>query len=79
MRTLLALILTACAVTTRAAIDLTAVPHETTCEGFTFKELLFKDGPSQILYQLPNKWAYRAGTGEVRLTPPDSPDAEALI
>ena len=79
MRILLTFILAVSVATARAAIDLTAVPRETTFEGFTFKELLFKDGPGQIVYQLPNKWTYRAGAGEVRLTPPDSPDAEALI
>jgi hypothetical protein len=79
MRTLLCLCLLCCVATARAVIDLTPVPHETTCEGFTFKELLFKDGPRQILYQLPNKWTYRAGAGEVHLAPPDIPNADAVI
>jgi len=63
----------------RGAIDLTPTPHETTCEGFTFKELLFKDGKRQILYQLPNKWTYRAGGDGVHLIPPQTGFAEALI
>ena len=79
MRTLLAFILLSVVATARAAIDLTPVPHETTCEGFTFKELLFKDGPRQILYQMPSKWTYRAGSGEVRLIPPDLANADAVI
>ena len=79
MRILLSVILAGYVATARGAIDLTPVPRETTCEGFTFKELLFKDGPRQILYQLPTKWTYRAGAGEVRLVPPNSRDAEAVI
>lgn len=79
MRVLLFLILAGSVATAPAAIDLTAVPRETTCEGFTFQELLFKDGPRQIIYQIPNKWTYRLGAGEVRLAPPDLPHAEAVI
>lgn len=79
MRILLLLVLVGGIGTARAAIDLTPVPHETTCEGVTFKELLFKDGPRQILYQIPNKWTYRAVAGEVRLSAPDLRDADAVI
>jgi len=79
MRLLLSVILAASVATARAAINLTPVPHETTCEGVTFKELLFKDGPRQILYQIPNKWTYRAGAGEVRLAAPEVRDADAVI
>ena len=77
-RTVLLLLLTAALTTARAAIDLTPTPHETTCEGFTFKELLFKDGKREILYQLPNKWVYRPGGDGVHLTP-ETPRADAII
>ncbi|MEN3369727.1 MAG: hypothetical protein V7609_1870 [Verrucomicrobiota bacterium] len=79
LRTVLLLLLTTALTTTRAAIDLTPIPHESTCEGYTFKELLFKDGKRDIVYQLPTKWAYRAGGDGVHLTPPESVRADAII
>jgi hypothetical protein len=78
-RTLLPLLLVVALAGARGALDLTPTPHETTCEGFTFKELLFKDGKRQVLYQLPNKWTYRAGGDGVHLIPPQTAFAEALI
>ena len=65
--------------TSRAAIDLAPTPHEYTCEGFTFTELLFKDGKRQINYLLPNQWSYRAAGNGVLLTPPKSVNADAVI
>ena len=79
LRNILFFLLAAAFATARAGIDLTPKPHETTCEGFTFKELLFKDDKRQILYQLPNKWTYRAGADGVHLTPPGSVNADAVI
>jgi hypothetical protein len=78
-RTVLLLLLAAALTTARAAIDLTPIPHESTCEGYTFKELLFKDGKRDIVYQLPNKWSYRAGGDGVHLTPPEAVRADAII
>jgi hypothetical protein len=78
-RTILFFLLAAAFTTARAGIDLTPRPHETTCEGFTFKELLFKDDKGQILYQLPNKWTWRAGADGVHLTPPGIVNADAVI
>ena len=79
LRNILFFLLAATFTTARAAIDLTPKPHESTCEGFTFKELLFKDDKRQILYQLPNKWTYRAGADGVHLTPPAGVNADAVI
>lgn len=79
LRTLLPLLLATALTTARAAIDLTPTPHESTCEGYTFKELLFKDGKREIVYQLPNKWSYRAGGDGVHLTPPEAVRADAII
>ncbi|MEY2494855.1 MAG: hypothetical protein QOJ45_1347 [Verrucomicrobiota bacterium] len=80
LRTVLLLFVVAATLSTaRAVIDLTPTPHESTCEGFTFKELLFKDGKREIIYQLPDKWVYRAGGDGVRLTPPEAVRADAII
>lgn len=78
-RTILTLLLATACATARAAIELPPTPHESTCEGFTFKELLFKDGKRQVTYQLPREWTYRPKEGGVQLTPPKTSFAEALI
>ena len=79
LRTILAVLLATALTTARAAIDLTPTAHESTCEGFTFKELLFQDGKRQIVYQLPAKWTYRAGGDGLHLTPPQTAYADAII
>lgn len=79
LRTLFLLLLGTAISTAHAGIDLTPIPHESTCEGYTFKELLFKDGKRDIIYQLPNKWGYRAGGDGVHLTPPEADRADAII
>jgi hypothetical protein len=73
------LLLAVSVATSRAAIDLAPTPHEYTNEGYTFKELLFKDGKRQINYLLPNQWSYRPAGNGVLLTPPKSINAEAVI
>jgi hypothetical protein len=77
-RTTIALLLTAVLTTARAAIELPPTPHESTCEGFTHKELHFKDGKRQAVYQLPGGWTFRPREGGVKLVPPD-PFADAII
>jgi hypothetical protein len=79
LRTLLPLLLATALTTAGAAIELPPTPHESTCEGVTFKELLFKDGKRQVSYQLPREWAYRPKEGGVQLMPPKAPFAEASI
>jgi hypothetical protein len=77
-RTTLALLIATVLTTARAAIELPPTPHESTCEGFTHKELHFKDGKRQAVYQLPKGWAFRPREDGVKLVPPDS-FADAVI
>jgi hypothetical protein len=79
LRPLLPLLLATALTTARAAIELPPTPHESTCQGFTFKELLFKDGKREIVYQLPREWSYRPRADGVQLTPPKASFAEAVI
>lgn len=78
-RTILALLLAAACPSIRAAIEFPPVPHEATYEGFTYHELIFKDGKRQVVYQLPTQWAYRSKDGGVQLVPPKTEFAEAVI
>ncbi|MFL6590592.1 MAG: hypothetical protein ACJ8M4_10520 [Chthoniobacterales bacterium] len=71
-------LLTAASPYASAAVEPKATVVETSCEGFSHKELSFKDGDRRVSYELPDKWNYRGENG-IQLTVPDKPFAEALI
>lgn len=78
-RTIFTLLFAAAFTPARAAIELPPVPHEATEEGFTYKQLLFKDGKRQVVYQMPPQWTYRPREGGAQLVPPNAEFVEALI
>src|SRR6478752_10748191 len=79
MTRLLLITLTAFAISARAGIDLTPSASEYTAEGNTFRQLSFKDGKRQIVYELPRQWSYRGDGTSVQLSPPNSVRADASI
>jgi hypothetical protein len=67
------------ALSARAAIDLTPSASEYSAEGMTFKQLSFKDGKRQVVYELPRLWTYRGDGASLQLVPPNSVRADASI
>jgi hypothetical protein len=63
-----------------AQLDLTPRPVEYVAEGIKYKQLTFKDGERQIVYEPPVLWAFRdAGANRLVLTPPKSNFAEGVL
>jgi hypothetical protein len=66
-------------VTSANAIDLTPSVSEYTAEGITFRQLTFKDGKRQVVYEPPRLWACRGSGSSLQLTPPKVERADAMI
>lgn len=63
-----------------AGINLTPVLEEYQNDGFTFRQLAFKDDKRKVTLQLPNGWSYRGGAARLQLMPGgDNKFAEAVI
>jgi hypothetical protein len=73
------LLLVLFAATSANALDLTPVVSEYVAEGITFRQLTFKDGKRQVLYEPPRLWACRGSESSLQLTPPKADRAEAVI
>lgn len=69
----------ACAVTARAALDLTPAVRDYVAEGITFRQLLFKDGDRTVRYEPPLGWSYANLGGQLRFTPTKTEGAVAVI
>jgi hypothetical protein len=61
------------------AIDLSPVKGERVLDGIKFSQLLFRDGERQITYEPPRNWKYSGDSSQVKLTPPDVSQAQAVI
>jgi hypothetical protein len=79
MNKLLPIVLAACAISARGAIDLTPTASEYTAEGVTFRQLSFKDGKRRVVYELPRQWSYRVDGTSLQLAPQNSVRADASI
>jgi hypothetical protein len=66
-------------VTSQAAIDLTSTLTEEKANGVTSKQLVFKDGTKQIIYELPLQWTHRNVGGSVKLVASASSNADIVI
>lgn len=62
-----------------AAIDLTPTVREYKAEGLTFRQLTFKDGVRQAVYEPPRLWSCRGSGDSLRLVPPNIDRADAVI
>jgi hypothetical protein len=69
------------AVTTAAyaVIDLTPQLSQRELEGITFRQLLFRDGKTQVAYEPPIGWNYTGTSSKLNLLPPDLRQVEATI
>src|SRR5438270_4245769 len=65
--------------TSRAGIELTPTLTESTVEGITLRQLVFKDGKRQVTYELPPQWTYRMSGNSIKLMPPKSATADVVI
>lgn len=68
-----------CVATSSAAIDLTPTLSEHTAEGIVYNQLLFRDGPRQITYELPSQWRYRSVGNSIKLIPSRDSTADVVI
>lgn len=79
MNRLLLIMLAGFAISARGGIDLTPSVREYTAEGITFRQLVFKDGKRQVVYEVPREWSYRGNGTSLQLAPPNSVRADASI
>ncbi len=61
------------------ALDLTPVVSEYVAEGITFRQLTFKDGKRQVVYEPPRQWTCRGSVSSLQLTPTKTDRADAVI
>jgi len=61
------------------AIDLTPTVSEYVAEGITFRQLNFKDGKRQVIYEPPRQWSCHGSGSSLQLTPPKVDRADASI
>jgi hypothetical protein len=73
------LLLVLFAATSAKALDLTPVVSEYVAEGITFRQLTFKDGKRQVVYEPPQRWTCRGSGSSLQLTPPNAERADAAI
>jgi hypothetical protein len=73
------LLLVLFAATSANALDLTPVVSEYVAEGITFRQLTFKDGKRQVIYEPPRQWVCRGSVGSLQLTPAKTDRADAVI
>jgi len=73
------LLLVLFAVASANALDLTPVVSEYVAEGITFRQLTFKDGKRQAVYEPPRQWTCRGSGNSLQLTPATTDRADAMI
>jgi hypothetical protein len=67
------------AATSANALDLTPAVSEYVAEGITFRQLTFKDGKRQLIYEPPRQWSCRGSGNSLQLTPAKTDRADAVI
>src|SRR3954454_25339467 len=70
MRQLLLAALLISAVTAHGAVNLSPFPSQVEGEGIKYTQLSFKDDKRHVIYMPPERWTWRGGSSELRLTPP---------
>src|ERR1700719_1753152 len=73
------LLLVLFAATSAKALDLTPIVSEYVAEGITFRQLTFKDGKRQVVYEPPQRWTCRGSVSSLQLTPAKTDRADAVI
>jgi hypothetical protein len=63
----------------RAAIDFTPTVKEYSAEGFTYRQLTFKNDEGGATLNPPQKWLIRGGKDQLQLSPPDKSFVEMTI
>jgi hypothetical protein len=65
--------------TSAHALDLTPIVSEYVAEGITFRQLTFRDGKRQAVYEPPRQWTCRGSFSGLQLTPAKTDRADAVI
>jgi len=60
-------------------LDLTPTMSEYVAEGITFRQLTFKDGKRNVVYEPPRQWTCRGSGNSLQLTPAKTDRADAVI
>jgi hypothetical protein len=62
-----------------ADTDFTPVVKEYTAEGFTYRQLLFKNDKGSVTFTPPQNWTIRGSKDRLQLSPPANSFVEAII